>query len=150
MGFGGGVMLSDLTVSLFAQWLHRPQEFGRGSTSILLVSAIVGTITAHGTCHNHKTPALMGKRWAGGVAFMVVDSFLEQRGAWMRRLSSKRKKLAEWRSRRLRPLLAKLRLPRTKRTSDSLETLQLALEEEVRHPNAARAQQTPHTAHSQS
>ena len=49
MGFGGGVMLSDLTVSLFAQWLHRPQEFGRGATSILLVSAIIGTTTAHGT-----------------------------------------------------------------------------------------------------
>ncbi len=81
---------------------------------------------------------------------MVVDSFLEQRGAWMRRLSSKRKKLAEWRSKRLRPLLAKLRLPRSKRTSDSLETLQLALEVEACHPHAARAPQTQHTTHAQS
>ena len=51
MGFGSGVMLCGLTISLFGEWLSRPQEFGRGSTSVLLVSALVGTIIAH-TAHD--------------------------------------------------------------------------------------------------
>jgi hypothetical protein len=56
MGFGGGVMLSALTISLFGEWLSRPDDFGRGSTSVLLVSALVGTITAHTAHTAHRTP----------------------------------------------------------------------------------------------
>ncbi|ELR21754.1 metal cation transporter, ZIP subfamily protein [Acanthamoeba castellanii str. Neff] len=108
MGFGGGVMLSALTISLFGEWLSRPHEFGRGSTSVLLVSALVG-----------------------GVAFVVVDSFLERRGAWMRRLSAKRKRLTQWRSRRLRPLLTKLRLARAKQATTT-RAAHTSLEQQMR------------------
>jgi hypothetical protein len=58
VGFGGGVMLIGLTVSLFVQWLHLPLEFGRGSTSVSLVSALIGTITAqvaHANAQSHTT-----------------------------------------------------------------------------------------------
>jgi hypothetical protein len=53
MGFGGGVMLSGLTVSLFVQWLHLPLEFGRGSTSVSLPSP--HTQTHNRTLHDTST-----------------------------------------------------------------------------------------------
>jgi hypothetical protein len=85
---------------------------------------------------------------------VVVDSFLERRGAWMRRLSAKRKRLRQWRSNRLRPLLARLRLARSKQStttraahkSVALEALQLALEEEALtpHHDGTRTLHSPH------
>jgi hypothetical protein len=60
MGFGSGVTLCALTISLFGEWLSRPDDFGRGSTSVLLVSALVGTIIAHTDRTTRHTPRDMG------------------------------------------------------------------------------------------
>jgi hypothetical protein len=69
------------------------------------------------------------------LLFVVIDTFLERRGGWMRRLTAKRKQLMKWRSRRVRPLLAKLGHRRKSSgigQEAPLEALELVLEAEVR------------------
>jgi hypothetical protein len=66
------------------------------------------------------------------MIFLALDFLIEERGGWVRRLSKNRKRLLEWRKKRLRPMLDKLRRKNGGYAHFStVESYQLEIEQEV-------------------
>lgn len=109
MGFGGGALLFALTLSLFGEVLFHIDKYGHGPMLVMLFCAL-----------------------AGGMIFLALDFLIEERGGWVRRLSKNRKRLLEWRKKRLRPMLDKLRRKNGGYAHFStVESYQLEIEQEL-------------------
>ncbi len=83
--FGAGALLFALTIELFARVPHYVEEHGLG----ILVASVIGAIS-------------------GGVLFAVLNQLLNNRGAFLRRLSHARGHLSRLRRKRTRELVEEL------------------------------------------